>query len=603
MADPEIPFRDQDIPFRDQDIVWRRTGEGPPPPPPPPSEADAEHALSRTPVAVLAVEMDRCERRFGVAPCTATGEPCYQTRGTCKALQAYLRGVQTLLFSSADTALPFDAARPYLQSISYRPTEIATHFTVAGRVRARCADEPDSDIDIDPYLTDRAAPPQGTYWGRFIARNPHYRGRTARLYSGYLGEAEYTYVERWRGSLDNIVRMRGAAELEIVDRLRALDRLYCPAKLDIKLASNITADQTSITLTSVDGLDPGPGAVRIGEELIYYTGANPATHVLSGCSRGWESERQPHDAGSAVGRVRILGPMSPWDILWTLLVTDAGIPQGDIDGAAFWDCKTFPEPDISMQAIITEPTKISELYFELVDLLDCKSWIGENLKITIRRNLPNRPGRRDPLLTDAEHIVDAPATLDLNGDSRISRVLLYWDKPLLARVDEYQKYNRLHMAVDTDAESAAEYNAVAEKTIGCRWVRWNVIPETQTSRWLARQTMRRVWMQRDPQPLLTVQVERKDSSIKTGDYLRLQTDELCTPSGAPSLRTWQVVRREPRGETFQLTLLRQRAERFAYIAANGAGDYAAATDEERNDQAYLSGPDGTLDGDPGYYLW
>ena len=62
----------------------------------------------------------------------------------------------------------------------------------------RFIDAPWSDVDIDPYAADRAAPASGTFWGRFRARNPYYEGRPLRIRSGYITQP-FTWMRSRRG--------------------------------------------------------------------------------------------------------------------------------------------------------------------------------------------------------------------------------------------------------------------------------------------------------------------------------------------------------------------------------------------------------------------
>ena len=45
--------------------------------------------VNRRPFRAIGLKMPRCGLRFGVAPCTATGSPCHNLRGTCKDTDNY----------------------------------------------------------------------------------------------------------------------------------------------------------------------------------------------------------------------------------------------------------------------------------------------------------------------------------------------------------------------------------------------------------------------------------------------------------------------------------------------------------------------------------
>lgn len=104
------------------------------------------------PVRLVYLHMDYCGNVFGVPPCLATGTPCFNTWRTCKYLPAFFNVGRTYKYSEVDAALPFPGVRPYVKAVRLLPTEIKTNVTVNARVSVVMVDEPDQDIDTDPYL-------------------------------------------------------------------------------------------------------------------------------------------------------------------------------------------------------------------------------------------------------------------------------------------------------------------------------------------------------------------------------------------------------------------------------------------------------------------
>ena len=152
-----------------------------------------------------------------------------------------------------------------------------------------------------------------------------------------------------------------------------------------------------------------------------------------------------------------------------------------------------------------------------MNLVDCKSWVGEDLKITIRRNVPNQPGRSYHSITDEANIVHGSLSVDLNQKSRLTRIALFWDKNGIGKIDDMKEYNRIDIALDADAESANEYNGVTEKKIFCRWLRKDYMDEDVLAQYIKNLILRLVRRQRtrshgEPE------AELKDSHIKTGEY-------------------------------------------------------------------------------------
>lgn len=110
---------------------------------------------------VLELDLDWCQNSYGVAPCTAAGSvgsECYHTFGTCQDKANYARGTKTRRFITRGTKLPAgELLRPYLLDAIGAPTIADPEQGLARRavLTLDLADEPDSDIDEDPYVATR----------------------------------------------------------------------------------------------------------------------------------------------------------------------------------------------------------------------------------------------------------------------------------------------------------------------------------------------------------------------------------------------------------------------------------------------------------------
>lgn len=560
-------------------------------------------AISRTPVTLVVMTLDFCGRTFGVSPCLATGTPCYNTFPTCKYKSAYLKTTKDYKFTSANAPLPFNGnERPYLKSVRYLPTEIKDNLTINARVSLEFDDEPDTDVGIDPYVSQRPSV-QGTFWKKLLTRNRNYKGREVKIYEGFLGLAEADFQQKWIGVIDNI-SIDDTVRIETKDLLKKLSDIEVPPKLDIKLVADIDTTATEMTLTTVAGLDSPSGYIRMKDEIIYYTGVNTSTNQLTGLQRGYFSTvPDNHKTNDKIQKVRYYPPANPFNILKEMLSVDAGISSSYIDATAFDYWRDWPGGEVNFSAIISEPTKLDKLYFEIIDLIDCKSWIAEDLKITIRRNIPNEPDRPYFVITDEANIIHDSASVDLNEKSRLTRILLYWDKTVLGKIDEIKEYNRLDVAIDADAESVNEYNEVIEKKIFCRWLRSGYMQEELLSQFVKNTIIRQLFRQRNAQPLLTCDVELKDSDIKTGSYCRVTTDEVLNTDGTElNNEIFQTVKRNFKGNKINLILLKLPSERFCFIAPNTTPAYDSASDAEK-EYGFITDNNGLIDGKPGYYIW
>jgi len=563
--------------------------------------AALEAALSRTPIDMIVLTLDLCANTFGEGDCTATGEPCYNTWATCRDKANFSRTTKEYRFTSADTPLPFkDGERPYISKITPFATEIKTDdVTVNARVKAKFYDEADTDIGIDPYVSDRSSV-QGNFWKKLLARNPNYGGRLFEWYEGFLGLIESQFERRFVGLLDNITLEKATVTVEAVDLLDALSDIDVPAEVDCELTAAITDSDTTVTVSAVDDLDES-GYIRIDDEIIQYAAISGL--LLTGCTRGcFSTTADSHSDGDSVQPCRYYAADNPFDILLEMLTDDAGYDSSYIDSSAFADCKAWPGGEIDFEAIISEPTSLKDLYWELIELLDCKSWVAEDLKITIARNVPNRGARSYTSLNDAENIIDGSTSGDLNEDSRVTRVMIYYDKDAIGDLEEQSSYARLSVSVDTDAESANEYGETIKKTIWCRWINSTCASEEELAYWLTEFGGRYLMNRRDPAPIIKLALERKDSALKTGEHVKLSTDELCDAAGNDySDVKFRVTKRDKKDDgKYEYKVEQMPKKRICLINPEGAAAFDEATDAEK-EYGYIGDEYGDIDGQAGYY--
>jgi hypothetical protein len=273
-----------------------------------------------------------------------------------------------------------------------------------------------------------------------------------------------------------------------------------------------------------------------------------------------------------------------------------------VDTDAFYQYRDWPFRDIDFTSVVSEPTKLSDLFFEIVDLIDAKSWVAENLKITIRKNTVNTPTVGYLALSDADNIVDDSGSVDLNEKSRITRMSILWDKIVTGKASDDLSYRRLDLAIDPDAEE--NYAGPEEKVAKCRWIDPYVTLEETVQSYVKNLAVRRIQRCKHAQNLITVKVAEKDAGIATGSYVRLSTDELLEADGNPvSARMYQVVKREKAKGTVTLTLLQISPRRMAVIGPAGLPAYPAATETQKG-YCYIADSYGRLsDGSEGYFIW
>jgi hypothetical protein len=419
----------------------------------------------------------------------------------------------------------------------------------------------------------------------------NYKGRAVRIYEGFIGLPEDGFRHVFNGVIDTIKRTDSGISIEVVDLLKAIDDIEVPPKLDIKLLNDITAADTTIGLyqpfsNQASGLDVSMGYIRIGDEIIAYTTFNSATNQLINCTRGYYgSTAAEAKANDKVQKCRYYNG-NPFDLLLEMLETDAEYTESDLDLAAFAYWRDFPATDINYEAMISEPTKLGGLAFEILEMIDCRMWEGENLKITIRRNVPNEPGLEYINLTDEANITNAAVNVDmlpsLNDEARYTRVTVYWNPSAIGKSDESATYGRIDISEDSDAESPNDANAIIEKKIYCRWITTKYMQEEIAMDYVRNQSARILFRNNTIQPLVDFEVEIKDLDIKTGSFALIATDAVLDQYGNVIDQLFQIVKRDPVGpQSIRYSAMKFSQKRIAFIAPDGLPDYAAATEDQR----------------------
>ena len=159
-----------------------------------------KNVVGRKPLIVAEITLDFCSNTYGgglLSPingtCTAAGAPgseCYNTRNTCQDVPFYTKTIKVYRFCQPRGDLP--------KGINMYPVIVGEpDFTPVGapaygvgdrgKITLTLQDFPHNDLGIDPYVSTRIYDPesQGTFFGKWIARNPFYTGRTFIVKSGF----------------------------------------------------------------------------------------------------------------------------------------------------------------------------------------------------------------------------------------------------------------------------------------------------------------------------------------------------------------------------------------------------------------------------------
>lgn len=573
--------------------------------------------FSRTKIWYVEIDLDFCQNTYGSAPCTAavgtTGSAkCYNTFGAvpadnlCQDPTNYVRGTKTYRFSSHDTPLPFsDGERPYIMSVEQLPTEIKPDkLTTKGRVKVRFLNEPDNDVGIDPYVGDRTSI-QGRFWHKLFRRNPNYKGKPIRVYEGFEGDAQAEYKQRFAGTLDNFTFSNDAVILEAVDFIGDLRQTKIPFKYDIELASDINSTQTSITFAGEDvdtlgGQSTGKLLyLRINDEMLEYNSSNydSTANVINPITRGFKNSRSTsHGEKDKVTRTPHYGPGNAWNIMLDILQNDAtddepgaGISSVNIATADFSTWRDWAGNDTTLEVQtegwFTEEMSLDDVYFGLISLYDAKSWVGEDLKITVRRNVPNLPGRSLATFTDTANIVLDSDAFNGAEEKRYTRKYAFWNWNLADDEDKTRSFTRRNAHVGADEESTNFFGEAIEDTTFQLWAHSTMDATTRVEKFVSDSIRRDFAQRRRARPIVNFQTETKDSTVLTGDYVYLNSDVIENVDGTPIDGIFQVIKREVKDNKIKFTAEEQRTNLVAYITSSTvAGGYPTSYDEASDAQ-------------------
>jgi hypothetical protein len=492
-------------------------------------------------------------------------------------------------------------------------------------------DEPDSDVGIDPYVTERTST-QGTFWRKLLDRNPNYKGRSIQVYEGFTGIPESEFQLRFEGQIDNIrFANNGMVEVEGIDYIGDLNRVKIPYDYDIQIGFSVSSAAQTITLKGedVDVLNATTGStyyLRAGSEIISFQSSNydSTANQITNAGRGVADTPAGILAENEEIEIAPYYEGNIFDVMHKMLVNSAthilepgaGISTVYVNTTKFEAERDFSvgATEVTVSGWVDETIKVSDAYFDLANLMDVKTWMGEDLKITVDRRIPNRPDRTYKKLTDDANIVVKTDSLNQNEKSRFTRSYLSWSYKPVTDFDKGKNFARREALIDLSLESSNAYNEAILDVTRTRFFRQGVMSEAGQNRFV--QNRQRRWMQnrRIAKPTIDVQLEYKDSDIKTGDFIRIGTDLFTDSLGNPvTTATCQVIKRNVANNKVKLTLEKQQDTKAAFIADTSAGAgssaYTAASEAQAN-YAFISAADSASstgavmdNGDPAYLIY
>lgn len=431
----------------------------------------------------IELDVPFCSRVYGVAPCTAsiptTGDiKCFNSRNTCQDIANFSAANVTWRFAKPTAYLPadIDIVAPSITEISYTPATISLGKSLGTRATLSVTfkDHPHSDTGegFDKYLADRDYDPysQGTFWGKFRARQPFVRGQSLRWISGLVGEAladmeaRHFIIDSFDGPTpDGKYTITAKDVLKLADG----DRAQAPALSQGFLSGDMTAIATTATLlpSGIGATYPASGLANVGgNEIVGYTRSGDTITLTA---RGFANTTAvTHKAQDRFQEVLRYQSVDAAVILYNLLVVYSDVPASYIDLAA-WQEETATFLGNVYTAIIAEPTSVNTLASEIIEQAALAVWddnLNQALRLQVLRGVVTDADTFTP-----ENTLQGTLTIKEQPELRLSRVQTYFGQINPTRpLSNLDNYRSTSLIIDEDAEE--DYGSASIKTIFSRWI-------------------------------------------------------------------------------------------------------------------------------------
>lgn len=592
---------------------------------------DLKQEAGRRPFEFVTLRLQKCALTFGETTeegtCPATGEHCFNSWTTCKAPDAYTETEFPVTFCNPVSDMPPDQGMiPFLTDAKPRPgtPDPTSSLGERGKLRLSLLDAPHDDVGIDPYVSERSYDPldRGTFWPRFRARFPFYMGRMVDWYSGYLDDDGFsldnfqkrTYViEKLEGWGTGQVTITAKDPLKLADN----DRSEYPKTSRGTLAVAITEGENPsiIDIATPDDTEydledfESQSAVNIGDEVFKYTGTTPITDgvqltgVTTSLDDGYTTESDDHDVGDEVQKCIWWRDMRAVEIVKILFERGASVPSEFIPYTDWESLYDTWLPSLRLTRLVVEPEGVRDQVDEIIPQSMTWAFWWDEVDQEIKYEVARPPDFDDTVatLTDYDNLVADTVEPKDEPDELVNETYYaFGQRNPTEDKDEAGNYRQGFLDIDADSQSDREVGERRAETIWCRWH-----PVGNRAELVRLAT--RVMAVKAKMPFrVEFEVDRKDDSARTGQFMDLTTQYILSATGLPDTKRVRILKASLDGDTVTYTaredFFRGRFGRWAPAELAGLS-YADATQEQRDRYLFWADSDGKMsDGSDGY-VW
>lgn len=526
---------------------------------------DKAAQAGRIPCIFIEQDMDWCSRTYGEGLCEAaigvTGTiKCFNTYATCQDKDNWDKTTKTYRYCTANAALPVGVqAYPLIKDkgVQFTPQVLTPGkgLGVRGSVTVKMTDMPFSDAGVDPYLSSRTYNPleQGTYWGKFRARNPFYLGRPFRVLTGYIDPDNFSWddfqtreyvIDSFKGpNRDGEVEWIAKDVLALADDKKAV----CPLPSTGQLVADISDTDTSFTIVPVgigNAEYPASGRIAIGGEGMDFTRVGD---VLTVTRDVYGTGAKDHKADDTVQLVKRWVGAEIQDIIYELLTEytpgfkPTWITKDD------WDAERDAFLPGAWSTDLIEPTGVNTLIGELNEQGTCFNWWDE-LAQQVRFKALRKPDENIDTLSDEDHNLFRSVNLTEDMSARVSQVIVHFDRiDPTKKLDEVSNYRQHYFGPDLDSSGPNEHGIKAIKTIFSRWFTSISLGRVQA---LSQTLLKRYT---DPPRMLTYKLDASKAQ-SVGEVFWASTRGIQDVTGARARANMMVIesREIEAGTTYEL---------------------------------------------------
>lgn len=559
-----------------------------------------EHArrTKRTPLMVVEMDHDYIDDE-SVTATNADGSLCYRTPATTdQGDLTVTTKTRRYMSHKQRRPLPELGAIPCLKNVTFSDEEIRVGKALGffGQVTFELEDFEDDDRREDPFYTDSSRDgvdhSAGSYWSKFLARNPYWTERVVRVVEGWATDGVWWpsdvishkyFIRDVQGVSDNKVRVTAVGPLQMLN----LNEKEVPAPSAGSLLADIDDTTTSATIDTGDNAATyaASGFARIGDEYCAFTRSGTALTLTR--AQG-DTEAASHSAGDTIQECIVYDNERIIDIILDLLTTHGGIAAQYINELEFENEFSSYLTLYNLSGVISKPEAVLDVVRELLEAAACMMWWDDTRgEIRFKALRPSTASKG--LWTDRLHLLKKPV-FNRDMGQRISRTDIFMNLRTVTSDPKTLTSFRVRLLGNAQGEGDTEHGSakLPNQPMRTRWL-------TSAQLSLASRASNQVTSQlRDGRKTAICEVAAKDANRQIGDIVDLKTRELVDRNGA-ELQTRYIVEKRTiikAGSSYRYLLEELPfGGRYAFLCPTGMPAYDDASDAERDPGWYLSPAD------------